>query len=85
MIPASAPLIVKGDLPVTLDELIRQREEIEARIAEMLAAAESQKPKREPSAEAVAQARELNPIDDIFFNKMGESEEVCEEIISSFR
>ena len=68
---------------MTLDELIRQKEEIEARIAEALAAVESHGPKREPSAEAVAQARELNPIDDIFFNKMGESAEVCEEIISA--
>ncbi|MCR5686051.1 MAG: hypothetical protein K6G81_11675 [Lachnospiraceae bacterium] len=38
---------------------------------------------REPSPEAIAQAREMNPIDDIFFNKMGESPEVCEEIIST--
>ena len=68
---------------MTLEELIRQKEEIEARIAEILAAAESQGPKSEPSAEVVAQARELNPIDDIFFNKMGESAEVCEEIISA--
>ena len=68
---------------MTLDELMRQREEIEARIAEMVAAAGSQRPKREPSAEAVAQARELGPIDDIFFNKMCESAEVCEEIISA--
>ena len=68
---------------MALEELIRQREEIEARIAEALAAAESQKPKSEPSAEILAQARKLNPIDDIFFNKMGESAEVCEEIISA--
>ncbi len=38
---------------------------------------------REPSPEAIAQAREMDPIDDIFFNKMGESPEVCEEIIST--
>ena len=31
----------------------------------------------------IEQARQLNPIDDIFFNKMGESAEVCEEIISA--
>ena len=68
---------------MTIEDLIRQKEEIEARIEKMLASAESQKPKSEPSAEIVAQARELNPIDDIFFNKMGESAEVCEEIIST--
>ena len=68
---------------MTLEYLIRQREEIEARIAETLAAAESREPKSEPSAEVIAQARALNPIDDIFFNKMGESAEVCEEIISA--
>ena len=68
---------------MTLEYLIKQREELEAQIAKMVAAAESQESKREPSAEVVAQARDLNPIDDIFFNKMGESAEVCEEIISA--
>ena len=37
----------------------------------------------QPSPEAIEQAKQLNPIDDIFFNKMGESTEVCEEIIST--
>ena len=31
----------------------------------------------------VKQARELNPIDDIFFNKMAEDKAVCAEIIST--
>lgn len=35
------------------------------------------------SDEARAQAKKQNPIDDIFFGKMGESPEVCEEIISA--
>ena len=39
---------------MTLEYLIKQREELEAQIAKMVAAAESQESKREPSAEVVA-------------------------------
>lgn len=70
-------------LSFSVAELLQQRDELDMKIAALIARAEAEKPKREASEEALAKAKEMNPIDDIFFNKMAESAEVCEEIISA--
>ncbi len=67
---------------MTREEIQRQITELQAMLAEPEAPVQ-EGTVREPSPEAIAQAREMNPIDDIFFKKRGESPEVCEEIIST--
>ena len=67
---------------MTEQEILGQIAMLQARLEE-IRAENLRKNRAEPSEEAKAKARELNPIDDIFFNKMGESPEVCEEIISA--
>ena len=64
------------------EEIKQQIAALQAKLAEMEASQEPVQDK-EPDAETVAYAKELNPIDDVFFNKMGESPEVNEEIIST--
>ena len=67
---------------MTEEELIQQIEMLQDQLAKLQAEKQSEQ-EIQPSPEAVEQAKQLNPIDDIFFNKMGESTEVCEEIIST--
>ena len=67
---------------MTKEEIKQQIAALQAKLAEMEASQEPVQDK-EPDAETVAYAKELNPIDDVFFNKMGESPEVNEEIIST--
>ena len=67
---------------MTEEELIQQIEMLQDQLAKLQAEKQLEQ-EIQPSPEAVEQAKQLNPIDDIFFNKMGESTEVCEEIIST--
>ena len=67
---------------MTEEEIIQQIELLQDQLAKLQAEKQSAQ-EIQPSPEAVEQAKQLNPIDDIFFNKMGESTEVCEEIIST--
>ena len=67
---------------MTEDEIIQQIEKLQDRLAKLQAGKQLAQ-EIQPSPEAIEQAKQLNPIDDIFFNKMGESTEVCEEIIST--
>ena len=64
------------------EEIKQQTETLQEKPAEIKASEEHVQDK-EPDAETVAYVKGLNPIDDIFFNKMGESPEVDEEIIST--
>ena len=64
------------------EEIKQQTETSQVKPAKIEASEEPMQDK-EPDAETVAYAKELNPIDDVFFNKMGESPEVNEEIIST--
>lgn len=64
------------------EEIIQQIELLQDQLAKLQAEKQSEQ-EIQPSPEAIEQAKQLNPIDDIFFNKMGESTEVCEEIIST--
>ena len=63
-------------------EIIQKIADLQAEL-ERIQAERKAKSCPEPSDEAKAKAKELNPIDDVFFVKMGESPEVCEEIIST--
>lgn len=67
---------------MTEEEIVRQIEILQDQLVNLQAEKQSESEKQ-PSPEAVEQAKQLNPIDDVFFNKMGESPEVCEEIIST--
>ena len=67
---------------MTEEEILLQIAILQEKLEEIKSAKQSEKETR-PSFEAFEQAKQLNPIDDIFFNKMGESSEVCEEIIST--
>ena len=67
---------------MTEEEIIQQIELLQDQLAKLQAEKQSAQ-EIQPSPEAIEQAKQLNPIDDIFFNKMGESTEVCEEIIST--
>ncbi len=67
---------------MTEEEIIQQIELLQEKLVKMQAERKSER-EVQPSPEAIEQAKQLNPIDDIFFNKMGESLEVCEEIIST--
>lgn len=67
---------------MTEEEIIQQIELLQNQLAKLQAEKQSEE-EIQPSPEAIEQAKQLNPIDDIFFNKMGESTEVCEEIIST--
>ena len=67
---------------MTEEEIVRQIEILQDQLVKLQAEKQSESEKQ-PSPEAVEQAKQLNPIDDVFFNKMGESPEVCEEIIST--
>lgn len=67
---------------MTEEEILQQIEFLQDKLAKLQTVKQSEQ-ETQPSPEAVEQAKQLNPIDDIFFNKMGESAEVCEEIISA--
>ena len=67
---------------MTEEEIIQQIELLQEKLVKMQAERKSER-EVQPSPEAIEQAKQLNPIDDIFFNKMGESLEVCEEITST--
>lgn len=67
---------------MTEEEILQQIENLQAKLAKLQAAKNAEK-EIQPSEKAIEQAKQLNPIDDVFFNKMGESAEVCEEIIST--
>ena len=71
---------------MTKQEIIGRMADLQAQLSNLqvqLEMVQEENDKPEPSEETRARARELNPIDDIFFSKMGESPEVCEEIIST--
>ena len=67
---------------MTEQEITRQIEVLQIQLEEMRTESHAGS-RTEPSEEVKEQAKTLNPIDDIFFNKMGESPGVCEEIISA--
>ena len=67
---------------MTEEEILQQIENLQLQLAELQAEKNPEK-EIQPSEKAIEQAKQLNPIDDVFFNKMGESAEVCEEIISA--